>query len=569
MDGKKQSFSNKNPVVYVTVLNDNDVLQGRGSGSMQNTGNIRFRTMVEELRPAYVATSSRKEKAKMITGMVKLIQSRLGRFLQPVNDSQVEELGLSSNTEHFVEMTDDEAAEKAKQAIRYVHYKKVPLEDKRRKKRAAVNDPQNDDSGLFSSSLLRGGNDNSNREDNKRIYNGGWITNNMPMLGAISLPDMVNQGGGIQSQQMASIPGMNINSVAHFNPQLQQAQLGQMLASLQDTKPSVEPNQGTGRLQSHAQKQQASLLGTLQPNVLQQLTSSLLSTNNFSHPASTTPTAQQTAALLNTSVQNNQQNLQQQPHQLNVLLQNLLQQNQSQQPNLQPDASIIQSLLQQQQQQQLLGALQQQQQLNSTIQSLQQSQQLNSEPNPMLTMLSNTNQTLAANSALSSLINQSLSASTTNQQSLPPPQQQQPPATNSFLSSLLSNSSSSSSTSNILQSNPITSGTSAFLSPTPLSSPPGADMMVNREGQVMGGRTGQNGNNVQTVPGLGNTILPDIAGINNNNNNTQTVTTMNGSTLPDIAGINNNNTQTVITMNESTEKCAELPLDNDNNEAQV
>jgi len=549
MDGKKQSFSNKNPGVYITVLNDNDVLQGRGSGSMQNTGNIRFRTMVEELRPAYVATSSRKEKAKMITSMVKLIQSRLGRFLQPVNDSQVEELGLSSNTEHFVEMTDEEAAEKAKQAIRYVHYKKVPLEDKRRKKRAAVNDPQNDDSGLFSSSLLRGGNDNFNREDNKRIYNGSWNTNNMPMMAAISLPDMVNQGGGVQSQQVASIPGMNINSMAHFNPQLQQAQLGQMLASLQDTKPFVEPNQGTGRLQPHAQKQQASLLGNLQPNVLQQLTSSLLSTNNLSHPSSTTPIAQQNAALLNTSTQNNQQNLQQQPHQLNVLLQNLLQQNQSQQPNLQPD-SIIQSLLQQQQQQQLLGALQHQQQLNSTIQSLQQSQQLNSEPNPMLTMLSNTNQTLSANTALSSLINQSLSASTTNQQPAAPQppqqQQQQQQATNSFLSSLLSNSSSSSSsTSNILQSNPITSGTAAFLSPTPLSSPLDADMMANREGQVMGGRTGQNGSSVQTMPGLGNTILPDIA------------------------GINNNNTQTLTTMNGSTENYAKLPLSNDNNEAQV
>jgi hypothetical protein len=563
MQGKEEHrLKIKNPGVFITVLNDNDVLQGRGSGSMQNTGNIRFRTMVEELRPAYVATSSRKEKAKMITSMVQLIQSRQGRFLQRLNDGEVDKLGLSSNTEHFVEMTDAEAAEKAKQAIRYVHYKKVPLEDKRRKKRAAGSSdpPNNNDSALFSPSSLRGGNEKSSRNKDTIIDNNGsgGNTNNIQknMIAAMILPNIANQGVGIQSQQMASVPGLNnMNSMAQFRPQqLQQAQLGQMLASFQDTtKPfTAEPTQAIGQLQpfpaqQQQQQQQTSLLGTLQPNALQQLTSSLLSTNNLSQPLAATPIAQQQQTL-NTGSQNNQQNLQQQQHhqQLNALLQNLLQQNQSQQQNLQSD-TIIQSLLhqQQQQQQQLLGALQQQQRLNSTIQTLQQSHQVNSGPqlqqqsqqqqqqqqqqtNPMLALLSNANanQKSPANSALSSFINQSLTTSTTNQQQQQqqqqqptPQQQQQQQATNSFLSSMLSNPTSSPS-SNIL------------LSPTPLA------------GQVNmgGGIGGQNGGSLQAMSGLGNTNLPNDMG----NNSTQSVTTTSGNTKRLKISVDNNNNRTQV-----------------------
>ena len=517
MQGKEeQRLKIKNPGVFITVLNDYDVLQGRGSGSMQNTGNIRFRTMVEELRPAYVATSSRKEKAKMITSMVKLIQSRQGRFLQRLNDGEVDKLGLSSNTEHFVEMTDAEAAEKAKQAIRYVHYKKVPLEDKRRKKRAAGSDPPNNNaSALFSLTSLRNGNAKSSRNKDTINDNGGGNTNNIPMnmnmAAAMSLPNIANQGvGGIQSQQMASVPGLNnMNSMAQFRPQqLQQAQLGQMLASLQDTtKPlAAETTQAIGLLQQFpAQHQhQASLLGNLQPNALQQLTSSLLSTNNLSQPLAATPIAQQQTSA---GPQNNQQNLQQQQQQqqLNALLQNLLQQNQPQQQNLQSD-TIIQSLLhqqQQQQQQQLLGALQHQQRLNSTVQTLQQVHQPNSIPqlqqqsqqqqqqtNPMLALLSNASQKSPANSALSSFINQSIPTSITTQQ--PTPQQQQQGTNSLFLSSMLSNSTSSSSSNHQQSSSLAPGGDSVLLSPTPLSpSLAGTGMMTNGAGQVtMGGGIG-------------------------------------------------------------------------------
>jgi len=464
-DNEKQIVTKKNPGVFITVLNDNDVLQGRGSGSMQNTGNIRFRTMVEELRPAYVATSSRKEKAKMITSMVKLIQSRQGRFLQPVNESELEELSLSSNAEHFVEMSDKEAAEKAKQAIRYVHYKKVPLEDKRRKKRMATTD----------ASSLRGKNDQLSRLSNKiaNVNGVGYISNNTSMMAAM-FPNRVVDGRNFQSQQITAMPtDLNINSMAHFG---QQAHVGQM---------------------------------------------TLLSTNNLSQPSPTLSIAQQ----------NDTHNLQQQqpqphPHQFNALFQSLIQQQQHHQhqqqhhQHQQQQQQLLEALQQQQQnqknhqqqQQQLLEALQHQQkqlQISSTIQSMHQTQKPNSETNPMLAMLSNTNQSLQTNPALSSLMHQTFPASSMNQQS-------------EAGTMMLSNQSPS-----MLhgqQSNSIAPGISAFLSPTPLSSQPGAIVIGNSKvvQSIDGGQPNGN-NNLETVQGFGSTHFPFNTAMDNINSNTNSV----------------------------------------------
>jgi hypothetical protein len=358
--------------VLVKELNENDVLQGRGSGSMQNTGNIRFRSLVEELRPAYVATSSRKEKAKMISDMVQLIQSRKGRFLQRLCDKEVEELGMEPTAgdhyrekEHYVEMSDDEAAEKAKQAIRYVHYKKVPLEEERRKKRAAdhyFNDKPNSES----------------RVD----YGGNRMTSSTNITNQVT-----------QSQ----LPQSTVRAGVTIPPQLQQTDISQLLATLQTTH-SALANQLSGNIYTtpHAQAHQSSInrdsaqrssvmqqvaVGSIpmvgnvhqQSNTLQLLASSLFSNNNSALPPNVSHASSTTTNKQNAS----QQQLPQLQTQLNTLLLGLLQQQQSQQPNV-----ILQTILQQQQLNSALQLLQNQQkhQLTSTIQSLQQSQQLKTDP---------------------------------------------------------------------------------------------------------------------------------------------------------------------------------------------
>eukprot|EP00533_Pseudo-nitzschia_delicatissima_P000953 CAMPEP_0116086976 /NCGR_PEP_ID=MMETSP0327-20121206/5131_1 /TAXON_ID=44447 /ORGANISM="Pseudo-nitzschia delicatissima, Strain B596" /LENGTH=526 /DNA_ID=CAMNT_0003578041 /DNA_START=165 /DNA_END=1745 /DNA_ORIENTATION=- len=386
--------------VLIKELNDNDVLQGRGSGSMQNTGNIKFRNLVEKLRPAYVATSSRKEKAKMISDMVQLIQSRKGRFLQRLCDKEVEELGLDlkngeshGEQDHYVEMTDEEAAEKAKQAIRYVHYKKVPLEEERRKKRVA-------DSGFFT-------------VDNKTNSN--------------------ESTHGIGYGGSAPIPTNLTNQLARS--QVQQSDISQLLASVQTVQNSMSAS-FPGHKQVSVMKQLANsmipMVGNVQqqPHTLQQLASSLFQNNNG---ALAQKVAQASSSLLdNTGNQNtNQPQISQQQAQVNILLQGILQQ----QANAQ-QSTILQTILQAQQQQE-------QTQLNSALQTLQQ-QQKSSEQNFQQHI-----QQQNANSVLASL----LSSATTSTPMGPPalnPLMGHPGAngnpaagpigaTNALLASLLSN----------------------------------------------------------------------------------------------------------------------------------
>ena len=353
--------------VLIRELNDNDVLQGRGSGSMQNAGNIKFRNLVEKLRPSYVATSSRKEKAKMISDMVKLIQSRKGRFLQRLDENEAKEMGLNTEStdnaedqDHYVEMTDEEAAEKAKQAIRYVHYKKVPLEAERQKKRA-------ENTGFL------GGVHKVNGKSNRGI---GTIP-----LSPGSLPPL------IQPQA----PQSNILGGAAFSPQLQQPDVNQLLASIQNT--------------------QATLAGPYKANDLSALQAAIL--RNQVNGAVPLPRNAQSL-----------QGLPKQQPQLNSLVQSILQQ----QSNLQHN-SILQSILQAQQQQeqnQLNSALQtlQQQQLATAIQSLQQPQ------NPQVLQQQNTNAILA------SLLSASNASSVVGTGLNPVPA---PVASNALLASMLSN----------------------------------------------------------------------------------------------------------------------------------
>ena len=362
--------------VLIKKLNDNDVLQGRGSGSMQNTGNIKFRNLVEKLRPAYVATSSRKEKARMISDMVRLIQSRNGRFLQRLCDNEVDELGLdfeSGEHGHYVEMTNEEAAEKAKQAIRYVHYKKVPLEEERRKKREA------DDDKAYSEAA-----------------NGtGFGANSL-----VSAPFAARMTNQVTQSQ---VPKSNLT--ATFNPQVQQSDIGHLLTSFQTAQTTLAAAQlsGNGLNAVQAAVRQPSLfrdhangiipLGYVQqqPNILQRLSSSFTPDSNGALPKK----VGQVALLDSTGNHNaNQAQLPKQQAQLNGLLQNILQQ----QANLQQN-TILQTLLQQQQQQEqkqlnsALQTLQQQQQLASAIHTLQQPQQLQQhKTNSILaSLLSNAN----------------------------------------------------------------------------------------------------------------------------------------------------------------------------------
>mmetsp|Transcript_14397 Transcript_14397/g.33496 ORF Transcript_14397/g.33496 Transcript_14397/m.33496 type:complete len:580 (+) Transcript_14397:236-1975(+) len=531
----------------IKELNDNDVLQGRGSGSMQNTGNIRFRSLVEKLRPAYVATSSRKEKAKMIGDMVQLIQSRKGRFLQRLCDKEVEKLGLDPQSsehhreqEHYIEMTDDEAAEKAKQAIRYVHYKKVPLEEERRKKRAADNS--------FPPNSSATANDKTKNEASHMVdYSGN-------SLSSASIPaNITNQL--VQSQ----VHQTNIGADVTIPSPLQQTELNQLLATLQSlqstqnnlparmagsvystpqsTVPQSSPNLDSSQQASVLQQTTGGMIPMIgsvkqNPNTLQELASSLFPNNNS--PSTQTINHTPSAFLSNSINQNSsQQQLPQQQTQLNILLQSLLQQQTTSQPN-----SIIQTILQQKQHQQQLNSAiqtlqQQQHQLTSTIQSFRQPQQLSTDPQFQQQL-----QQQKSNSILASLLS---SVNTNPQVSSPADSLTTQPnidvnltaaktqstidATSALLTSFLSSNVSQRSTFHHGTSSHVEAGKSSGLLGGLLSSRNmnDANIVVTPAGQQQQQNEGLLGtNSIQTIPGLAQNVNLFFANNANKNAPNQT-----------------------------------------------
>lgn len=69
----------------VTTLSDNDVLCGRGGGTNNQRGNIRFRDLVAAHMIQY-RNASRKEKPVITQTVVKIVQARGGRFLKRKGD---------------------------------------------------------------------------------------------------------------------------------------------------------------------------------------------------------------------------------------------------------------------------------------------------------------------------------------------------------------------------------------------------------------------------------------------------------------------------------------------------
>ncbi|KAL7513504.1 hypothetical protein ACHAXN_010606 [Cyclotella atomus] len=107
------------PIVYVhpghggliSVLNDNDVLSGRGGRINNHPGNIAFRTIVEDYKHEYLDPRTRKlEKAHVAARLVAQVRAMNppGRFLKEDSD----------NPGMYLEIGDQKAWKKAGQALR-------------------------------------------------------------------------------------------------------------------------------------------------------------------------------------------------------------------------------------------------------------------------------------------------------------------------------------------------------------------------------------------------------------------------------------------------------------------
>lgn len=76
---------------YVTELNPNDILLGRGAPVINYEGNVRFRELVSTRKTEYVGTGRHQVKDEIARQIVAEIRNRKGRFLQKIGSLPEEE----------------------------------------------------------------------------------------------------------------------------------------------------------------------------------------------------------------------------------------------------------------------------------------------------------------------------------------------------------------------------------------------------------------------------------------------------------------------------------------------
>ena len=85
LDSKPAARKREN--VATTILGDDDVLLGRGKGSYNHEGNIRFRKLVLERACAYRANENRTFRRAMANEIIAKITKNGGKFLRPAKDT--------------------------------------------------------------------------------------------------------------------------------------------------------------------------------------------------------------------------------------------------------------------------------------------------------------------------------------------------------------------------------------------------------------------------------------------------------------------------------------------------
>jgi hypothetical protein len=110
-------------VKVVHELGHNDVLLGRGAGSINYVGNVLFREVVKERRDEYLATSKRQLKDSIARDIVQAVALRKGRFLRKiVSDDERKYFGVAKNGNAWIVANYERTLEKVKQSLRDREY---------------------------------------------------------------------------------------------------------------------------------------------------------------------------------------------------------------------------------------------------------------------------------------------------------------------------------------------------------------------------------------------------------------------------------------------------------------
>ena len=107
--------------MLVTSLKPQDVLMGRGNGPNDHIGNGAFRYSILDRLDEYTSTISRKKKDKIARQVVRIVQSKNGRFVRKLSQGEKRTRRLPAEKLGYIVVKDSCAILKTKQAFRYVN----------------------------------------------------------------------------------------------------------------------------------------------------------------------------------------------------------------------------------------------------------------------------------------------------------------------------------------------------------------------------------------------------------------------------------------------------------------
>jgi hypothetical protein len=113
--------SDRAALSYVTVLNENDVLLGRGQPILNYPGNLGFRKLIVANKAAYTASGKHAVKDEIARRILRQIAAAGGRFLRKTEDDSEEQQqpGISPSVQQVWVIVDEETRlQKVKQALR-------------------------------------------------------------------------------------------------------------------------------------------------------------------------------------------------------------------------------------------------------------------------------------------------------------------------------------------------------------------------------------------------------------------------------------------------------------------
>lgn len=183
----------------MVVVNEKDVLFGRGGATNNHMGNRKFRSLISKHQEEYLLVKKTDKKSIAIS-IVNEIHEQGGRFLKRVDDGSASDNAI--DTQQWVEVTEKRACEKASQALREgleVRVKDEDVGNPNKKRKTANND--------YSTNLnnIKSDVQSPSAQTNMLLQRLSQLHNSLPPLGESVSHNIDDKGGNVSMNATPSI----------------------------------------------------------------------------------------------------------------------------------------------------------------------------------------------------------------------------------------------------------------------------------------------------------------------------------------------------------------------------